>query len=288
MDAHEIEARARRVLEALWRAGQDACRGIWRSKPDVVIVLYHSGQSVLRAAHAVWDVVGIHPFPPVVGINFGREKVRALRRRAEKQGLGQEDIFGGFVGAVRFPNWAAGKTGWQSALQEQVAAACGSTDPPACALVLDDISYTMMTQYLAHSLLTAVYPTIKTLYVDSEVRDGWQITLGFWVLFTCFPELGLTAADDPDTGGSPSALGLALGQHLHRIVVGTEDAGRSSLAWRPLTAGNPHVRALRDHIPEALLLELSEWVYAAIEGYARDRAMQEGLWPPPSEPDPSG
>jgi hypothetical protein len=83
-----------------------------------------------------------------------------------------------------------------------------------------------------------------------------------------------------------SPLGVALEQHLGRVVVGTENDDRQPLAWQPLTTGNPHVRALRDHIPETVLLELSEWVYAEIEAYARDRAMHEGLWPIPSQLDP--
>jgi hypothetical protein len=286
MDDSIVELDAANVLEGLWLAGREACRTIWRFKPDVVLVLYHSGQSVLRAAQAVWDVVRIDPFPPVVGINFGREKTRAFRRRAEKKGMGGEDLFGFARDANLLSNWAASKTGWQAAVRDRIAAARGSADPPAHALVLDDIFDTGRTQALLEGVLSALYPGMKTAYTVAEYGPSvmdWQDALGFWVLFTCFPELGLTAEDNPYMSGSGSALGLVLERHLWRIVVGTENVDRNSLAWQPLTAGNPHVRALREHIPEAVLLELSEWVYAEIEGYARDRAMQEGLWGTPSQ-----
>lgn len=276
-----MELHTSSALERLWFAGREACRDIWRFKPDVVIVLYHSGQSVLRATQAVWDVIGIDPFPPVVGINFGREKAAAFRRHASQEEMEEVALFGAFQDADLFSRWAGGKRGWEAAVHDRVAPALGSADPPACVLVLDDVLGTELTRVLVHGVLTALYPSISILYQVAEsgtAELAWQVVLGFWVLFTCFPELGLTAHDNPYASDSCSALGCTLEEHLGRIVVGTEDVRGSSLAWRPLTAGNPHVRAWRDHIPEAVLLELSEWVYAEIEGYARDRTLQEGVW----------
>jgi hypothetical protein len=286
MEDNLIELNAATSLKNLWLAGRDACRNIWRSRPDVVIVLYHSGQSVQRAAQAVWEVVGIDPFPPVVGINFGREKARAFKRRAERKGMGGENIFGDANDFYLLLHWAAGKTGWQAAVRDRIAAARGSEAPPVLALVLDDVFATGRTRSLVEGVLFGLYPGIKithTVASESAYAIDWRETLGFWVLFTCFPELGLIPEDDP-ASYPHSALGDTLAQHLWRIAVGTENVDQDPLAWRPLTAGNPHVRGLREHIPEALLLELSEWVYAEIEGYARDRAMQEGLWGTPSQP----
>jgi hypothetical protein len=292
------------ILEAFWDLARAACREIERFRPDVLIVLYHSGQGALQATRAVWEVRYDAPFPPVVAITWGREKVRPYQRLRYNLGCG---TFVAFMEpndqCGHFLAWVAEQPGWQEDLAARVHDALGADVPPGRVLVLDDFIHEGTTWLSILNLIDLTFPEAEAEIMAGDL-DGWKLWLAKDWLQREHPAVYAQIETDTEAlnreqkerweqltseervillhsgqMGEPQDLGRF--HDLADLVTGTEDVAPHSLAWRPLTPENAVVQRLTDYLPVETLLALSEIIYGRIARYVRALAEDPAAWEKP-------
>lgn len=303
----ELREKAESTLDAFWHLARAACAAIERARPDVVIVLYHSGQGVLRATTAAWAKRYTQPFPPVVRINWGSEKTRAYRHLCHRLGRGDFVAFLETYDSIgHFLAWIADQPGWQEALAARVRAAQGHDAPPGRVLILDEVFYEGTASLSALGLVELVYPDVHAESLTGSL-DDWKGPLARHWLAEHHPEVyerieadmqarrrryeerteGLTYHQiqalrdrgDPDVTAYENTF-----DRLADLVTGTEDVHTTSLDWRPIARDNPKLQRLAAYLPVETLLALSETIYARIEDYVRARAADDAAWNAPLPP----
>ncbi len=258
------------TMEALWLLAQAICDQVESFRPDLVIVLLHSGEGPLRAALALWDETRGVPFPPIVRTNLGREKVR--RYHELRDSLGREPLIEWLHGpdeAAHMLAWVAEQRPWQAELAAQVHAVLGDNNMPARILVVDDFAFEGTTWLLALGLLKEVFPQAEACYIAGTL-GGWSGNLARHWLQEHYPavyaEMEADARAERDQGEIETCLTL-----LRWIATGTEDVDPESLDWRPLSANSEAVQKLTRFLPAETWLTLPVWVYTTIETFVRRR-----------------
>ncbi len=293
-----------RILYHLWDLAYIACDEIVTLHPDLVVVLYHSGQAVLRATQATWSELHTEPFPPVVCTNLGLEKLaryNALSRELRCQ------PFLPFTDlppiCAHFMAWVAAQTAWQVELKAQTRATLGEDRAPERILILDDFCCEGSTRMSAMSLLHQIYPNAEIHFL-AGLLDDWKTPLAHIWLHEHHPEVYTRMEADAQVVKRERAartqkwvddflegketwdmIGEERPRQRHclewasQVALGTEDVDPESLAWRPLTPDSAAIAPLLSYLPAETWLTMSEAVYTLIEQEMQQRVHAQAVRP---------
>lgn len=159
------------LLDRFFDIATQICDEILAFKPDVVIVLMHSGWMPLYAGMELWNRTQKAPFPPIVRANLGREK---LKRFNELEG--SSTVTDSFAGEMEssdviafFLAWLYDQTNWQQDLQLRIQEAIGDEITPRI-LIVDESVYEGTTWLLTLGLLSLVYPKADVRFYSAEIE----------------------------------------------------------------------------------------------------------------------
>ena len=251
-----------RIVDGFAAGAQAACALLDTFRPDLVLVMMHSGVVPLRVTQALWQATRNAPFPPVVATNLGREKVDYFLELPRHQGNKYRWFDMLMSGGVGFANWAVQETDWSTQLAQQIAAGLPPGFVSQHILVLDDWEANGFTQKLVNALLTTLYPEVE-IQCYANFANAWCDTMGQLWLRKLHPEVyrpwwHLARA------AKLQGTTLQLYTDLCLLVPGTEDIAPDSLAWQPITAHSPLLERLLAYLPAEEWLTLPGWVEATL------------------------
>ncbi len=271
-----------RVLESLYQLALGGCMYIDEFQPELIVSLAHSDIGPLRAIQTCWEIGYTPPFPATIRINFGVEKASVYKGWRMANGLGSFDWedsseYEGFHGQA----WFGQEPDMQAELKAQMDAALGPGKIPARVLLFDEVSFGQ-TRAMAFGLLHGCCPQSELCFLAGT--QDWSRRLGEDWLFASYPALWQELLELIDPIASGTRFPTELHQALKDLVVGSQDCRKASLAWEPLRAEHPSVRAwLEWGMKLEDCLGCSNWILGQISDYVRGRMMGELEPPSPLE-----
>lgn len=243
------------TIKNFYHLGITACSEIKMFKPDLVLVLAHGGWGFLWAAQALWEHFYQTPFPPVLIVNIGREKMD--RYNIARESLSCAHTFpytpdyAGLEENGYFLAWSSQQTDWQHELRQKILSTLSGKFPEKI-LILDDAYFTGFTSRFVLGLLSDILPTCETNMLEGDMFE-WRTEIArFWMV-----EQGL---DLKTVNNVSDAL------DLFHLVPGTENAdSEDSLEWTEISSENKVFERLQQILPIETWKQLPVWAKNTIQ-----------------------
>jgi len=248
------------ILDRFFGIATQVCNETLAFQPDVVIVLMHSGRMPLYAGMELWQRTQQTPFPPIVGVNLGREKLKRFNELENRPG-----VTNCFIGALEsddviafFLAWLYDQTHWQEDLRACIQEKVGEATAPRI-LIIDELIHEGSTWLLTLGLLNLIYPKAEIQFYSANVEwkhhffDAW--------IEAQHPELLKTDLIPPKEALLPTGSAREAGI---RTVVGTEDIDAESLDWQTIQSSSANMELLSKYLPVQTWMELPRFVEQAV------------------------
>jgi hypothetical protein len=269
------------VLDSFFEVAAAACTDILANPPDLVIALMHAGRFSLLATQTLWHATQTAPFPPVLLVNIGTEKMRRYEEMCndlefrdytdwnmDPWGKGHSfEYMHRETGHLLA--WVMRQEAWLSQLRSMVEDVLGASAAPQRILVLEDFIQDGRSCLIAQGLLRRLFPNAEMLMLAGTVSLWRDTVVEAWLAEQGQPALGATLKGIPYTSSRSNRLNAF--HHLNRILTGAEDTDRESLDWSPLTANSEHVQALSPYLSAEHCLTLPTWTEQTIVAYIKQR-----------------
>jgi hypothetical protein len=269
------------VLDSFFEVAAAACTDILANPPDLVIALMHAGRFSLLATQTLWHATQTAPFPPVLLVNIGTEKMRRYEEMCndlefrdytewniDPWGKGHSfEYMHRETGHLLA--WVMRQEAWLSQLRNMVEDALGADAALQRILVLEDFIQDGRSYLIAQGLLYRLYPNAETLMLAGTVSLWRNTMVEAWLAEQGMSSLGAMLKKVPYTSSRGNRLDAFY--HLNRILTGAEDTDRESLDWSPLTIDSEHVQALTSYLSAERCLALSTWLEQTIVSHIEQR-----------------
>lgn len=272
---------SQRVLDSFFAVAATACTDILAKPPDLVVALMHAGRFSLLAAQTLWAHTQSGPFPPVLLVNIGTEKMRRYEEMCNDLEFRDYtdhniDLWGkghSFEYMHRETGhllaWVMRQEAWLSQLRNRVEEVLGADVAPQRILLLEDFIQDGRSCLIAQGLLHRLYPKAETFMLAGTVSLWRDTMVEAWLAEQGMSSLGAMLNTIPYT--TPRGNRLTMFHHLNRILTGTEDIERESLEWSPLTIHSEPVQALIRYLPAERSLTLSIWLEQIVISHIEQR-----------------
>lgn len=249
----------RLTMQELLCLAAAACAEIKRFQPDFIAVLLHGGWVVAHAALALWQKTEQAPFPPILPVNIGREKLKSYERQNPDLPFRTHRLFLGFYadyGEIgHFLNWAERQEDWIAWIRERVEQIGLAEQPVGKILILDDRVHEGSTFFLSRQLFETSFPKAEIHFLAEEWLE-WRHSLSR-------PWLEQHQVALPEDHLHPAHHALWV------IASGSTDIDPDSLDWQPVSAGIPELQPLAELLPLETWLELPGWIQKQIRQAAQ-------------------
>jgi hypothetical protein len=264
-----IAEEVQRTLSGFWDAAAQNVRSLSLHEPDLVIGLAHGGILPTKATAAAWTTVTGTPFPPVLYVNLGREKVR--RYRDERKAQGSYDFYGehsSYTDVLDFLSWLGGQAEWLISLRQQIAATVDKT--PQSIIVIDEMSAQGSTRLLTLGMLDLLYPQAVCHFLDGPYFE-WRSQLSQYWLHTHFVDLYHRLKEEEANHQ------YEFRSSLYDIASGTEDIDENLLNYRTLSPENEAMAYLIRILPIEHWMEMPVWIEDLVIQYVTEQAKTTSL-----------
>jgi hypothetical protein len=256
------------LLGRFFEIATQICDEILAFKPDVIIVLMHSGWLPFYAVMELWNRTQKAPLPPIVRVNLGREK---LKRFNELEG--SSNVTSSFVGELEssdviafFLAWLYDQANWQEDLRSRIQEAIGNEISPRI-LIVDESVFEGTTWLLTLGLLNLICPKADVGFYSAEIE--WKFRFFDAWAEAYHPELLQTDLFPPKDQQSPL---VPAREAAILMVAGTEDADPESLDWKTIGVSSSKMELLSKYLPAGTWLELPRFAEQTVRNEIARRA----------------
>jgi hypothetical protein len=261
----------RDAMISLFNDAREMCVEMVAFKPDLIAATLESGWYLTLAAKTLWEKSSI-PFPPIIRINIGSEKVDLFEQLDTPLRGIQKSIHVLNCRTHEFLAWLIDQKEWQSHLEKQIKDTLGEDHLPERILIVDskpDRMFISLSEQDSDSttaigLLDLLFPQARIRAFEGKSRC--QAALVYAWLNQCYPQAAPGIKDDWDQQlrNIPYEKRFQHPAGFFSIASGVERGPAESISWRTLTLDSPLVHAWKHHLPLESWLELPEWVEETI------------------------
>lgn len=256
------------LLDRFFDIATQVCDEVLAFQPDVVISLMHSGWIPLFAGRELWQRTQPMPFPQIVRVNLGREKLKRFDELENRFG-----VTNCFVGELEseeviafFLAWLCDQTHWHEELRTRIQEITGDVTAPRI-IIVDDVISEGSTWLLILGLLNIIYPKAEVRFYSANLE--WKDHFFEAWIEARHPDLLETDLFPPkEQGRSLSPAREAAVQ----MVVGTEDVDPDSLDWKTIGPTSANMELLREYLPVSTWMELPRFVEQTVSNEIVTRA----------------
>ena len=252
---------------SLYKDAREMCIEMIAFKPDLIAATLESGWYLTLAAKALWEA-SLIPFPPIIRLNIGSDKVESFEQiDTPLRGI-LKSIHSLECRKHEYLAWLIDQKEWQSHLHKQIIDVIGTNQIPERILIVDSTRdrWTINLAEQNSDLITAI-GLLDLIFPQARVRtfigkSKCQVPLTYSWLNQFYPK-AVPNLQNALNGLFCEVLdvqGKNQQTSFFSIASGIERGSVESMSFHPLTIDSPIIQEWKNYLPLESWLELPEWV----------------------------